>query len=221
MALAIPFLLALTTLIGAHRLHRHSGGAGMSALAVTVVGSPAVTSCGAPSCRRQLLGALRRLARQIDASGKICWSGQSGAAPFQSGPRPVCHSKRISSVWRLLVLCALLLAGVRASRSELDHSVPFQPVCCAAGRTRLGNPHDTSAAGAVLRFPRPCKVAAICTCRRWALRLCLQAALAFGPARRSAVGGVAFLLLLGLYKSVCCAMNAPCGDRRQRSGCGA
>ena len=93
-------------------------------------GYRAVTSCGALSCRRQLLSTSTPCP-QIDASGKICWSGHLRRWPFQSGPRPACHSKRISSVWRCSC-CAhcFSLAYGPAARSSTTPSLPASLLCC-------------------------------------------------------------------------------------------
>ena len=196
-ALAIPFLLALTTLIGptgsSPQWRRR-----MSALAVTVVVtggylvwraflSPAVVQHldALPADRREWKDLLVRPFAAL-------------AVPIRTETGLPLEAYLVGLA--LLVLCALLLVGIRASRSELDHPVPSsQSAVLLVG---LGWVILTTLpllgqfyVSATLQGGRYLYLPAV------GFAIVLAAALV-GPARRSAVGGVAFLLLLGLYVGV-------------------
>jgi hypothetical protein len=100
----------------------------------------------------------------------------------------------------LLVLCALLLVGIRASRSECDrpvHSSQSAVLLVGLGWVTLTTlpllgqfyVAESLQGGRYLYLPAV------------GFAVLLSAALV-GPARRTAIGGAAFLLLLGLYLGV-------------------
>ena len=214
-ALAIPFLLALTTLIGptgsSPQWRRR-----MSALAVTVV----VT--GGYLVWRAFLSPA--VAQHLDAlpADRREWKDLL-VRPFAALAVPI-RTETGLPLEAYLVGLALLVLCAAASRWHTGQPLgarpprPFQPVCCAAGRTRLVIFTTLPLLGqfyvsATLQGGRYLYLPAV------GFAIVLAAALV-GPARRSAVGGVAFLLLLGLYVGVLRHERTVWRQAGSASGCG-